>query len=131
MNVILTITKYKSDMQTVESTRQSDEYSKTTTVTLDVWGKLTISADEYLPINSTRWTVTVTADATLTGGTLTLVATDKLKLYASETGGTESNSLTLTLTNNTATCYVASGDSPSENASDQTLTATYNGTNIE
>jgi hypothetical protein len=39
--------------------------------------------------------------------------------------------LTLTPTNNTATCYVASDESPSENASDQTLTASYSGTNVE
>ncbi|MDR1270821.1 MAG: hypothetical protein LBK82_15000 [Planctomycetaceae bacterium] len=135
MKVILTITKYKSDMQTVESTYESQEYSKTTTVTLNVWGKLTIAAPDYLPVQSERKEVKITVNTTLTGaltdGTLTLTATDKLKLYVNEEGGTGSNSLNLILTNNAATCYVASGNSPSENASDQTLTATYSGTNVE
>jgi hypothetical protein len=107
------------------------KYSKTVTATLDVWGNLQISSAEYLPVKCDRQKVTVTADATLTGGTLTLSATDKLKLYAAETGGTESNSLTLTLVNNSATCYVASGESPSNNASDQSLTASYSGDNVE
>jgi hypothetical protein len=131
MNVVLTITKFKADMQTVESTRQSDTYSKTTSVTLNVLGKLQITSAEYLPVKCDRQKVTVTADATLTDGTLTLSATDKLKLYAAETGGTESSSLTLTLTNNEATCYVAAGESPSNNASDQSLTASYSGDNVE
>jgi hypothetical protein len=135
MKVILKITKYKSDMQTVESTRDSKEYSKTTIVTLNVWGKLTIAAPDYLPVQSERKEVKITVNTTLTGaltdGTLTLTATDKLKLYVNEEGGTGSNSLNLILTNNAATCYVASGDSPSTNASDQILTATYSGTNVE
>ncbi|MDR0392598.1 MAG: hypothetical protein LBH59_11860, partial [Planctomycetaceae bacterium] len=131
MKVILTITKYKSDMQTVESTRESDEYSKTTTVTLDVWGKLTITSPDYLPVQSERQKVTITADIKSTDDTITLTATDKLILYANSSGGTGSSSLNLTLTNNTATCYVASGNSPSENANDQTLTATHNSPNVE
>ncbi|MDR1383663.1 MAG: hypothetical protein LBJ67_07445 [Planctomycetaceae bacterium] len=131
MKLILTITKYKPDMTTVVSTRTTNPYYGTTAATLDVWGKLEIDAPEYLPVNSTRQTVTITVDATLTGGTLTLTATDKLKLYENSTGGAGTNSLTLSLTNNTATCYVVSGDTPSANASDQELTATYSGTNTE
>jgi ribosomal protein L24 len=131
MKLIFTIAKYKSDMQTVESTRQSDEYSKTTAATLDVWGKLQINAPDYLPVQSEYQQVTITANATLTGGTLTLTATDKLKLYENRTSDNGSNSLTLTLTNNIATCYLASSNSPSENTSDQTLTASYSGTNVE
>jgi hypothetical protein len=136
MNVVLTITKYKSDMQTVESTRQSDKYSKTTTVTLDVWGKLTISADDFLPVKSVRRPVTVTIDTPLTEGNFTLTVSDKLRLYSSEIEnpfGQEAGvkSMTWSATISPKTYYVVSDDSPSGKMDDQKLTVTYSGTNVE
>ncbi|MDR1483311.1 MAG: hypothetical protein LBT09_00655 [Planctomycetaceae bacterium] len=139
MELILTITKYKSDMTTVVSTRESEKYSKTTTVTLDVWGRLRITMPEYLPVNSVRYEVTVTIDdevaadgnTTPVSGNITLTATDKLLLYQNSTDGTGSNSLTLPIVDNKITCYIAAGDTPSNNASDQNLTATHDTPNTE
>jgi hypothetical protein len=52
MSVVFTITKYKPDMTTVISTRTTNPYIGTTTITLDVWGKLTITA-----VDLKSWTV--------------------------------------------------------------------------
>ncbi|MDR1478959.1 MAG: hypothetical protein LBJ00_08455 [Planctomycetaceae bacterium] len=131
MSVVFTITKYKPDMTTVISTRTTNPYTGTTTTTLDVWGKLTITADDYLPVKSPRREVKITVDATLTEDTINLTASDKLKLYQSVTGGTGSDSLNLTLSDKEALCYVESGESPSDSVNDQKLTASYSGTNVE
>jgi hypothetical protein len=102
---------------------------KTTTVTLDVWGKFTITGDEFLP-KLVRRSVTVTSDSTFTTGNFKLSASDKLSLYENESGGSGVASIEWSATTATKTIYVE-GISASTTIGDQTLTASYSGTNME
>ncbi|MDR1923341.1 MAG: hypothetical protein LBQ66_03110 [Planctomycetaceae bacterium] len=138
MSVKLTIKKHASDGTTVVSTRESDEYTGTANVTIDVWGKLTITTSDFIMVDEKkRHEVKIESDSTLTEGVFTLTASNKLKLYENrDTPPFEgvpdppSDSLSWEATTASKTYYMR-GDSVSGTINDQTLTAKYSGKNIE
>jgi hypothetical protein len=129
MKLVFTITKYKADMTTVISTRQSDEYTGSDTATINVWGNFTIVVDDFLP-KLVRRSVTVTSDSKFTTGNFKLNVSDKLTLYENASGGSGSQSIEWSSAILTKTIYVE-GTSASTTIGDQTLTASYSGSNME
>jgi hypothetical protein len=133
MKLVFMITKYKSDMTTVESTRQSSEYSGSDNVSLDVWNKLSIDAKKYIPLKSTlnpdRYPVTVTIESTQQSGEITLTASDKIKLFENSTGGNGLTSHSWSASVASKTLYVQ-GFTTNTNENDQKLTASFSTANV-
>lgn len=134
MYLILTITKYKSDMQTVVSTRQSTEYMGYDIVELDVWNKLSIyTGKKYIPLksalNTDRYPVTVNIESTQVGQ-ITLTASDGVKLFENDTGGNELTSHSWPASIASKTLYMQ-GVKTSTKENDQKLTASFSTENVD
>jgi hypothetical protein len=133
MTLTLTITKYLADM-TTEVSKREVSYTGDNTFSLNVWNKLSISTKQYIPLKSTlnpdRYPVTITAETAQNDGQITITATNGIKLFENNTGGTGSTSYSWSASTTSKTIYMQ-GFTTSVKENDQTLTATCNSSNYQ